>query len=155
MGDELSFSMSLPLDYDGFLRRECPNCEREFMALYAEDDSQETPPEPGGYYCPYCALQAGADDWWTRDQLAQARSVVVDEFVDPMLRKFGRDLERSGGGFLTVSTETSSEEVPDALAEGGDMIRVGFVCHPRDPLKVLASWDRGVHCTVCGMVVEP
>jgi hypothetical protein len=29
---EISIPMSLPLDTDGFLRRECPNCERQFKS---------------------------------------------------------------------------------------------------------------------------
>ncbi len=28
--DKVSFGMTIPLDSDGFLRRECPTCEREF-----------------------------------------------------------------------------------------------------------------------------
>src|SRR6266511_2386951 len=33
MSDEIHLSMSLPLDSDGFLRRECPTCEREIDRL--------------------------------------------------------------------------------------------------------------------------
>jgi hypothetical protein len=36
MGD-VSIPMSLPLDGDGFLRRECPKCERQFKWLHRED----------------------------------------------------------------------------------------------------------------------
>jgi hypothetical protein len=28
--DDVTLEMSMPLDSDGFLRRECPTCEREF-----------------------------------------------------------------------------------------------------------------------------
>ena len=30
MNDEIRVPVSLPLDSDGFLRRECPTCEREY-----------------------------------------------------------------------------------------------------------------------------
>ena len=35
---EFSIEMSLPLDSDGFLRRQCPACEREFKWLHAESE---------------------------------------------------------------------------------------------------------------------
>lgn len=37
MSDEVQLSMSLPLDGDGFLRRECPTCEREFKWVPSPD----------------------------------------------------------------------------------------------------------------------
>ncbi len=32
--DEVMLEISMPLDSDGFLRRECPTCEREFKWLH-------------------------------------------------------------------------------------------------------------------------
>jgi hypothetical protein len=41
MSDEVQLSMSLPLDGDGFLRRECPTCEREFKWLPSPDQLEK------------------------------------------------------------------------------------------------------------------
>ncbi len=30
------------------------------------------------------------------------------------------------------------------------MLPVAFECHPEDPVKVLESWDKPVHCHICG-----
>jgi hypothetical protein len=58
--------MSLPLDSDGFLRRQCPTCERELKWLAKEEEGEDPLTEPeGGYFCPYCAIQAPSDSWWT------------------------------------------------------------------------------------------
>lgn len=38
---EIPIPMSLPLDKDGFLRRECPNCERQFK-WWPSSSSEET-----------------------------------------------------------------------------------------------------------------
>jgi hypothetical protein len=35
---DMSVSMSLPLDEDGFLRRECPTCERQFRWWHTPDE---------------------------------------------------------------------------------------------------------------------
>ena len=37
MSDEVQLSMSLPLADDGFMRRECTTCEREFKWLPSPD----------------------------------------------------------------------------------------------------------------------
>lgn len=44
--------MSVPLDSEGFLRRECPTCEREFKWKPAGEDEEATPAPEGGYFCP-------------------------------------------------------------------------------------------------------
>lgn len=62
--DEVALSMSLPLDSDGFLRRECPTCERELKWLVSADDEDDEDggvPD-GGYFCPYCGVHMPAYD---------------------------------------------------------------------------------------------
>lgn len=141
MSQEQTTSMAVPLDSDGFLRRECPTCERELKWLAASDDEDETPPRDGGYYCPYCAIQAPPDAWFTPVQLEQAQAVVAREFVEPELRRLG------GQGF---DVEINMPEVAE-LTEAEDMKRVDFSCHPNEPVKVLDDWDRPIHCPLCGM----
>ncbi len=70
MSDEVSLSVSLPLDSDEFLRRACPTCEREFKWLASQGDDDPTPAPDGGYFCPYCAIQAPVDAWHTTPQIA-------------------------------------------------------------------------------------
>jgi hypothetical protein len=50
---DVELSIPFPLDDDGFLRRECPTCDREFKWLPAHDETEATPPPAGGYFCPY------------------------------------------------------------------------------------------------------
>lgn len=79
MSDEVQLSMSLPLDGDGFLRRECPTCEREFKWLPSPDQLEEGNGEsraaatdaepPEAYYCPYCATRRRS----SRDRRAAPR----------------------------------------------------------------------------------
>ena len=135
--DEVTLGMSIPLDSDGFLRRECPTCEREFKWLQTSgetDEGTETADE-GGYFCPYCGVQAPADTWLTGAQVALAQNIVATELVRPMLRKFG--------------TYDEPERL-DPLTEADDMTRVDFACHPSEPLKVLDDWRKVVRCLICG-----
>jgi hypothetical protein len=154
MSDERELSVSLPLDSDGFLRRECPTCEREFKWLSSEEAESEAALVPeGGYYCPYCIVQAPPDAWWTSTQIEFVNSVVSQEIVEPDLKKFERSLRhisRQSGGFISASPETEQPRDADPLVETEDMRRVDFGCHPGEPVKVLDDWTRDVHCLMCG-----
>ena len=155
--DEVSLGMSLPLDIDGFLRRECPTCEREFKWLPSsdEDDVEPTPAPDGGYFCPYCAIQAPDGQWFTKPQVELAENAVATQVVGPMLEDFTRDLDslgRRSGGFLSVSATYDGLDEMEPLTDADDMKRVDFACHPREPVKVLDDWDGPMFCLVCGEV---
>ena len=78
MGDEISIRVTMPLDSDGFLRRECPTCERQFKWFgHAEGDSAAEPVDQ--YFCPLCGAQHGVASWWTREQLDYARDAAGPE----------------------------------------------------------------------------
>src|SRR5689334_19084740 len=96
--DEVTLAMSLPLDSDGFLRRECPTCEREFKWLPGSDgdESDAVAPDDAGYFCPYCGVQAPAESWLTQAQAALVENIVQRQVLAPMLEDFGKDLNRIG-----------------------------------------------------------
>ena len=150
---EVTLSITIPVDLDGFLRRECPTCEREFKWLPAsEDDGDAVDVAEGGYFCPYCGVQAPADAWFTEAQLAVARSLVEVEVVEPMLEKLADDIARSfkSAGMTTRSVPSSRAAEPNPLTEDDDMTRVDFACHPSEPLKILDDWHQPVNCLICG-----
>ena len=152
--DEVTIGMSIPLDSDGFLRRECPTCEREFKwlpdadSVAASDEMQD-----GGYFCSYCAIQAPPASWFTEAQIELAQNIVTTEVVGPMLKDFTRDIKNAGhrsGGMLSVTATYDAPDEMDPLTEADDMKRVDFECHPAQPVKVLGDWDGQVHCLICG-----
>ena len=66
IGNMTEIPMSLPLDKDSFLRRECPNCERQFKwwpTPPEEEISEETQEAPEAYFCPYCHEPTSPDAW--------------------------------------------------------------------------------------------
>src|SRR6266545_5821550 len=140
MSDEVQLSMSLPLDGDGFLRRECPTCEREFKWLPSPDqleegngDSRAAAPHaqpPEAYYCPYCAVTAPPDAWFTKAQIAVMHDIARRE------REIAK-LNRTSGGFLGIEAHLDRDEPQPApqLDETDDMRRVNFTCHPDEPVK--------------------
>ena len=144
---EFELSMSVPLDSDGFLRRQCPTCERQFKWKSDDDDADDSVPAPeGGYFCPYCAVQAQPGSWFTEEQVEHAKRLALGEHLGPALE----GLSSAGGGLIEVEVSGADSEPPRALEEVDDMRRVSFECHPEEPVKVLEDWDRQVHCLLCG-----
>jgi hypothetical protein len=148
--------MSLPLDKDGFLRRECPSCERQFKwwpTQSPEDVSEESQEAPEAYYCPYCYEPADPDSWWTKEQLEYAQQLALAEALGPQLRRMKDNLEsgnrRSGKIRIGMSVQSFSRPVP--LTEPDDMVRVDVPCHPEEPIKVDEEWEQEAACMVCGI----
>ena len=147
--DEQTVEMSVPLDDDGFLRRACPTCEREFKWFNSPEGEGEPVPV-GGYYCPYCQVQTPDDSWFTQEQLELAKNRVARDILGPELDEMSRDLKRSSRGSLfSLEVKYDMPDEMDPLVEPNDMRRVDFVCHPKEPVKVLDEWTRPVHCLIC------
>ena len=149
---EVQIPMSVPLDSDGFIRRECPTCERELKWRPTPEGEEGAPTPEGGYFCPYCAVQAQPDSWWTKAQLEAAEAKIHNEVVKPMLDDFGKSLERASSSHVRFTSKPAERAEEQQLSESDDMRRVDFSCHPSEPVKVLEGWDQPVHCPICGQL---
>ena len=134
----------LQLDDDGYLRRECPHCEREFKWRHTEGTGGSEPPD---YYCPYCGHAADAGSWWTKVQLAHIEPLVAGAFLDDL------EQELEGGEGLSITLERPPSAGPSVLEpEPNDMRRVASPCHADEPVKVVEGWTGPIHCLSCGAV---
>jgi hypothetical protein len=143
-------SVSLPLDNDGFLRRECPHCEQEFKWHHgpANEEAESQPPFET-YFCPRCGQPAGPDSWWTQDQLhiiEAAQSAVVNQVLGDAFKGFrnSKHVKVSLEGFDTP------DKMPEPLVEPDDMEIVTSPCHAWEPVKVPDSAPGPLYCLVCG-----
>jgi hypothetical protein len=152
MSDDLSIPIHLPLDR-GFLRRECPGCDRQFK--WHNGPTEHRPRnavDPDVYFCPYCGATAPPGSWWTREQLAYAR----ESAVGPVTEAMSDALENAIGpqrsdSFIKIELQRPRvPEPPPALDEPGDMVAVESPCHPWEPIKVDTSWKEALHCLICG-----
>lgn len=148
MDDEVSIPVSLPLDSDGFLRRECPNCEAEFKWFVHSDGDAE---QVNQYFCPLCGRASGIDSWWTPAQLEYAQRAAgpdLDTFVQDAMNDAFKGIK--GMSYRPSRDFTLGIESPDPLVEQDDMIIVEPHCHPNEPIKVPEHATRKLHCLVCG-----
>jgi DNA-directed RNA polymerase subunit RPC12/RpoP len=149
--------IELPLDGQGFLRRECPACERRFKWHHGPtgnvpDDAEE----PDEYFCPYCGVPASLDQWWTNEQveaIQAAAAVDASQQLESSFKKLARTPHRSPVQFRFESAKIVQ---PPPLFEGDDMSGFASPCHPYEPIKVIESEiDSNLHCLVCGQAFRP
>lgn len=149
----IQFLYELPTDHDGFVRRQCSTCERQFK-WYSGSANEEAEQQPDAevYYCPLCGAAAEPDDWLTFEQKelleVEARRAATP-VLDEMIGSFLNDLK---GPNITVK-RTNHLEAPDAadpLVETDDMAIVLSPCHGYEPIKVPDDWAEPLYCLVCG-----
>lgn len=152
-GFEVSFTYELPVDSDGFLRRECPTCSQEFKWHSGPaNEEAELHPEATIYYCPLCGDSALKDQWFTPAQAtfiqghADAAAMQrLDEELSGLFRGMSsKHVKIKQTGRLDVP------DLPDPLVEVDDMVIVLSPCHSYEPVKVPDDHTGPLYCLVCG-----
>jgi endogenous inhibitor of DNA gyrase (YacG/DUF329 family) len=131
----MEIPFEIPVDDEGYFRRQCPQCEREFKLQYQNDDGSTEEATVFDVYCPYCGISSPNDQFWTNAQVETIQAVAGRFMLD--------DLSRRG---FTVSRNPP----PPPLIEQNDMSAVASPCHPDEPLKILEPWIKEIYCPTCG-----
>ncbi len=110
MSNELKTRISIPLDENGYLGRECPECKEYFKV------KPGTGLDIDYCICPYCEHQASSQDFFTKDQLNYAKSMAMRAFSDDimkMIKKTFAPLERSTrNNFIQIKVHTKKSHIP-------------------------------------------
>lgn len=150
MDEEIRIPVSLPLDDDGYLRRECPNCHEQFKqyALDTEHSEAETLDQ---LFCPRCGQPAAADEWATEEQRDHGLGLLGPE-ADRMVQDALADMFKGVKGLNFKPNRNFSLDIPVAepLTEPNDMVAVEPPCHPGEPIKVPETATGRIHCLICG-----
>lgn len=144
----MDVSMSLPLDSDGFARRECPNCEQTFKWRFDEEGEPEQHYEQ--YFCPLCGVPAGTDQWWTTEQVEHMQALAMPEAMRAVQDSLENMFKGAKGMTYKRGSGGSDLPTPNALYEPDDMVVVEPPCHPEEPLKVPEDSASPYHCLLCG-----
>ena len=156
----------LPRDASGFVRRQCPSCQRIFKTRPSRFDSRalhrrlvalfpfENPHE--GYEpvptwtCFYCGHQADADEWLVRDHVAYLESLarsLANHVRYEQLSHVSRTLAQNPRPtFVAVAPDALPEGMPE---EPEDLRPLHLVCCG-DEVKSLWDWDGPFYCPRCG-----
>lgn len=149
----MNIDVSLPLDSDGFLRRECPHCMQQFKWHSGPaNEEAERHASPPAYHCPLCGQPAGHDSWWTQEQLdyIQAASApAVTRFIDDQVGKMLKSM-KSKHFKIKQTGHMREPDHPNPLVEADDMVIVASPCHAYEPVKIPDQHHSPLHCLVCG-----
>jgi Zn ribbon nucleic-acid-binding protein len=130
---EIIFNISLPLDSDGFLRRECPLCKRQYKIETSLDErksiiqkeieyylvqnniveKQDEIDEDIAYRCPYCGETSSANSWWTEEQIEYIHIFPYNYMAETINEQFD-DWKRnfSGMGNSLISLKFDYKKMP-------------------------------------------
>lgn len=176
--NEIAMNISVPLDDDGFFRRECPFCQREFKILLEKKDltqitqmgidsfmvesEEEIDLEDSSFLepdfnCPYCGQWASSDSWWTQEQLAFigiiakniAAKIVNDNLIKPLKKEFGSSTSR----IISFEGQEMKQQELWISPEINDMSIFDLPCCQRK-IKVIDDWTSGINCYFCGFPYE-
>lgn len=148
----MQIPIELPLDADGFLRRECPNCMQEFKWHHGKTD--DAPPDfkyPDVYWCPLCGTSATHDSWWTHAQLDYQTEVAARAAHEYLGNALNDTLHHHHNSSVRIEVQQGDHpNEPAPLVEPDDMIMIAPPCHPWEPVKVPDDAEAPFYCLVCG-----
>jgi endogenous inhibitor of DNA gyrase (YacG/DUF329 family) len=148
--DEYEIQVSVPLDSDGFLRRECPHCMRQFKWHNGPaNEEAEQHARPAAYSCPLCGQPSADDSWNTPEQVN-----LIEKAAMPFALGLVQDeLETMFRGMKGVEYKRGHEEpveLADPMFEPDDMTIVSSPCHGYEPVKVPEDHTGPLYCLICG-----
>jgi len=110
MDDKIEFSIPIEPDEDGMVGRECPqtDCEKYFK-IKSGTGIKDNP----SMLCPYCCYEGTPNQFFTKEQVAYAESIVHREVMG-MLDKEFKKLERHSfkSPFFSMSIKVKSTPSP-------------------------------------------
>jgi hypothetical protein len=120
-----TMSIEIPTDSSGYLARECPECEEVFKVMPGTGltDTKHC-------YCPYCGHKGANDTFWTKEQLAYARSVVANKVMNEAiqtLKKHEFNIKPKGGFGIGMSLKVSGK-VPSVRRYLEPSLETDLVC---------------------------
>lgn len=166
--DEITLKVSIPLDDERFLRKECPHCKQEFKIhtssnelqnlaekgiesfLTNDDENTESDDdETTKYFCPYCGQDAPSSDWWTQEQLAYINVYAKNIMAKMVNEHLIKPLSRSSSSAFSFKGSEMKYEEPWISDETNDMSVFDLGCC-NEKVKILDGWTKSVFCFYCG-----
>lgn len=104
----MEVSVSIETDADGYLGRECPECEKYFKIKPGTGVPGLTESR-----CPYCNHLGSQDTFWTKEQVAYAKSVAMREFSSLFLGELKKlECRPKKNAFMSIGITVKGEPTP-------------------------------------------
>lgn len=153
-GDEIRLGISMPLDQDGYIGRQCPQCSLSFR-MNGED--YEALPENPELWCVYCGHHGDHSEFMTAQQRERMMRAVKDLGMQIVAQGFNKAFRRLGQGASrrgSVSFSVSYKEkpfyprpLPGIDEERLARVRICTDCHTH-----YAVFGEHRYCPICGRI---
>lgn len=179
--DQIQLSISISTDRDGFMRRTCSACGRDFkteidpadlqslLSSYCQKQgldtgvAREDNTHVSMLWCPYCSHHDQAQHMMTKEIMDYLKRIAYREYVLPMMNQMFSRLQDSfggskrSGGFISFSVEfkhtrTIAPVRPIHGPEPADFKIVTFLCCNKK-IKLSEYWMDVSLCSFCGTQV--
>lgn len=101
-------SVDIKPDEEGYMGRECPECEKYFKIKPGTGI-----PDFSDCYCPYCQHFGSQDEFWTKQQIEYAESVVLNKISGDLIqtmKKMERKPDRNQ--FISIGITVKGKPTP-------------------------------------------
>lgn len=171
----IELNVSFPTDEEGFFRRECPFCRKEFKILLEkkeiedlvqkgldsylldedEKDSDDKEESEDEFHCPYCGQTSPSNEWWTQEQIEYigiyAKNIMAKLINENLIRPLKRNFGKPTGGMISIEFKGKEmeQQEPWISPEVNDMEIFNLPCCERK-IKIEENWKSTIKCFFCG-----
>lgn len=129
-----SISISIQTDEKGYIDKQCPSKQCEFLFKVNEEDWSNLFRDEA-VWCPMCRHEAPADQWFTTEQVAHSKSealTVVKGEINNALRsgaqKFNRNQSRNGLISMSMEVRGGTQRTYTLPAKAADIMQLEILC---------------------------
>ena len=148
MSDEVTFSISIPSDEDGFVLLQCEHCGDYFKCTPADIESEEIL----NIFCPSCGL---ISDSYITDDVRELANTIANNYANDLIYDVMKKMEREcSSSILKIKAgkKPKHERENPIYSSIDDLVERYFACCNRSAkinplLKMSAS-----HCPFCGVI---
>ena len=92
-GMSLSVPIAAEPDKEGYIDRQCPATECEFLFKVQEEDWRDIVRDEA-VWCPFCGHEGPSDHWWTHAQIEKGKEAALAEVKHRVNQSMSRDAAR-------------------------------------------------------------
>jgi predicted RNA-binding Zn-ribbon protein involved in translation (DUF1610 family) len=131
-----SFAVEIAADGKGYIDKQCPRDDCEFLFKIFEAD-WKTKPDDAHIHCPMCGESASANQWFTKAQVEHAKSEAVAVFQGKLNQAMRQDAQ-------SFNSKRSNSFVQMSMSVHGGHTRTYSV-----PASASAEMQLEIECSEC------
>jgi hypothetical protein len=143
-----TFTISIPLDKDGFLELECDYCRGRFMLtkeIFEDDDNLN-------FYCPICGIPNRINTFYCPEVLEKANQVAMNYALDEIYKTLSKDFKsfNKNGVFKLTVDKPKPVPVSELFVPIHEYKKIHLSCCEISIKATSFDETIGVYCPLCG-----